>query len=71
DPTITDEREVFIEVWDRDTLKPDDFIGRTKFPFLEYLNNQKTVNLKLEGEGKWQGKDAGDVVLTVLYTPEK
>ncbi|KAA6381540.1 MAG: hypothetical protein EZS28_022933 [Streblomastix strix] len=70
DPEKTDQRTINVEVWDHDTFEKNDVIGRVSIPFIIYIISESELKLDLEGEGKNAGQKAGEVSLTILYTPD-
>ncbi|KAA6384479.1 MAG: hypothetical protein EZS28_019994, partial [Streblomastix strix] len=72
DPNQTDDRELKIQVFNRDPYgERDKLIGEQTLPIRPYENNKQNVEVPLEGKGIKSGTQPGVVELSIDYIPEE
>ncbi|KAA6396889.1 MAG: hypothetical protein EZS28_007586 [Streblomastix strix] len=65
DPQLTQDRELKVEIWDRDEYSQDDMVGFVMIPILPYFNNETELRENIENGNEKEGLGK------VLFTDEQ
>ncbi|KAA6363166.1 MAG: hypothetical protein EZS28_041307, partial [Streblomastix strix] len=67
DPIATIDRDVFIELWDYNSIGSNEKMGEVKLPIWTYVGSKKRENMGVVGVGKQYGKNVGIIDADFLY----
>ncbi|KAA6363817.1 MAG: hypothetical protein EZS28_040656, partial [Streblomastix strix] len=67
DPIATIDRDVFIELWDYNSIGSNEKMGEVKLPIWTYVGSKKRENMGVVGVGKQYGKNVGVVDADLFF----